>query len=465
MSDVNLSTLPLTTVSDDEQDAINRLLAKLRLHQRINRRQDLYYGARQAVRDLGIAIPPHLRDLEAAIGWPAMAVDVLNERIRQEGWMVPGVQGDDGLGEIEEQNQLRRELRVASQLAMRHGVAFGVAGEGADGEPAVLVTVEPATRMTATWDHRRKGITEAILADANGGRWVKSVTLWFGDQIIELSRESGRWVVDARSTSVCGRPPIARFVNRYGSDRLGRSEITRPLRAFSDNAIRTIVSMEVSRDFHAAPKFWLLGADESQFVGADGERKSAWETYLGRMNAIPASENSDKLPTIQQFAGASPEPFILQLRALAQMVSAESALPISYLGLVHDANPASADAALVSEARLNLRAEDRQDDFGADRGLLAKFAMWIRDGEEPATTPRPIWRNPATPTLSAAADATTKLIAAGVLPPDSEITLRRIGLDENDIATLRNEKRRADGTTALRALLAPASNGPPVVND
>jgi hypothetical protein len=451
---VNLSTLPLSKLGDDEKAVAKRLLSQLHDRQRANRRQDLYYGARQAVRDLGIAVPPHLTDLEAALGWPAMAVDVLNERIRQDGWTIPGVEGDGGLDEIESANQLNRELRVGAQLAMRHGISFGVAGKGneAEGEPAVLVTVEPATRMTATWDHRRKAVTEALLADTSGGRgWVTGGTLWIGNRLIEMTRKGGRWELVERFDNNVGRPPIVRFVNRYSADRGGRSEITRPLRAYSDNAIRTIVSMEVSRDFHAAPKFWLLGAEESQFVGPNGEKKSAWDTYIGRLNAIPATEDG-QVPTIQQFQGASPQPFIEQMRMLAQMVSAESALPISYLGLVHDANPASADAALVGEARLNLRAEDRQDDLGDDRGQLAKFAMWIRDGKEPTSTPRPVWRNPATPTLSAAADATTKLVAQDILPKDSQVTLRRIGLNENDIETLRNERRRNNGTAALRAI-------------
>lgn len=461
MTDVNLTTLPLSSLGDYEKDAAKRLLNQLNGRQKANRRQDLYYGARQAVRDLGIAIPPHLCDLEASIGWPAMAVDVLNERLRQDGWVVPGVDGDGGLGEIEGANQLRRELRVGARLAMIHGVSFGVAGRGdaAAGEPEVLVTVEPATRMTVTWDHRRKAVTEALLIEAGDRGGVKGGTLWIGDQVIEITRKGSRWELAERFDNTVGRPPIVRFVNRYGADRRGRPEITRPLRAYSDNAIRTVVAMEVSRDFHAAPKFWLLGAEESQFVGPDGKSKSAWETYIGRLNAIPATDDG-VVPTVQQFSGASPAPFIEQLRALAQMVSAESALPISYLGLVHDANPASADAALVSEARLNLRAEERQDDFGDDRGQLARFAMWIRDGEDPGVTPRPIWRSAATPTLSAAADAAVKLVAAGILPPDSEITRRRIGLDEQDILTLEEESERR------RALPVPAPTPePPVVDD
>ena len=45
---------------------------------------------KHAFRDLRIAIPPMLRDLEAVVGWPAKAVDMLAARVRVAGVALPG---------------------------------------------------------------------------------------------------------------------------------------------------------------------------------------------------------------------------------------------------------------------------------------------------------------------------------------------------------------------------------------
>lgn len=451
--------LPSTGLSDlrEEEEAIAKaLFKKLRGFQKANERQDAYYEAEQRTRDLGIAIPPHLKDLEVAIGWPAMAVDVLGERLVHDGWNVPG--GTDlGIDEIVTRNKLNRELRSGRIKAMRYGIAFGVAGAGDDGEPDPLLTVEPPTRMTVTWDRRKKIVTEALLISTDDEDKLDGATLWYDGTIVELVFEDRKWSIKERTDKhSVGRPPIVRLVNRYArGDGEGASEITRPLRYATDNAVRTIVSMEVSRDFYAAPKFWLLGADENSFVGSDGKPKTAWETYIGVLNAISRDEDGE-LPKLESFTGASPGPFLEQLRGLSQIVSAETALPISYLGLVHDANPASADAALVGESRLNLRAEERQDDFGEDEGEFMRLAIWIRDGKDPGVTPMPIWRPAATPTLAAAADAAQKLVKAEILPPDSEVTQKRVGLTEQDRRILADERRRGRMTATASALAAAA---------
>lgn len=456
MVGVAVPDLRLSSLSDQEHATASRLMAKLQGHQRKNLLLEAYYDAKQHVRDLGIAIPPHLRNLEAAIGWPGTVVDALEERLDHDGWDDPDQLGVD---DIVEANDLHTELAYGRLDALIYGVSFGVVGSGGPGEPSPLITVESPKRMTATWSRRRRHITEAFLVSTGTNGQVNGATLWYGDQVVELSYDPDRntWGVEDRSENrLLGRPPVHRLVNRpRSSDPDGRSEITRPIRTYTDNAVRTIVAMEVSRDFHAAPKFWLLGADEASFQGPDGKPRTAWETYIGRLNAINRDEDGNA-PDIKTFSGASPAPFLEQLRGLAQMVSAEGALPIAYLGLAHDANPASADAALVAEARLNKRAERRQSAFGSREAALMRDALWILWGQEPPSTPHPIYRPAATPTLAAAADATMKLVQGGVLPPDSELTLRRVGMNERDREQVMADRRRSRATQTLTALAAAA---------
>jgi hypothetical protein len=108
------------------------------------------------------------------------------------------------------------------------------------------------------------------------------------------------------------------------------------------------------------------------------------------------------------------------------------------------------------EARLIKRAERRQRQFGRTWGEVARLALLVRDGSIPAEASeiRPIWRDASTPTRAAAADEAVKLISAGVLLPDSEITYNRIGLSELDKKILRQEKEVAQATNLIANLAA-----------
>ena len=94
-----------------------------------------------------------------------------------------------------------------------------------------------------------------------------------------------------------------------------------------------------------------------------------------------------------------------------------------------------------------------------------RLALWVRDGEPPDKTRRieTVWRNPATPTVAAQADATVKLVQAGILPADSDVTLEMAGLSEGQRQRVRADRVRANGTAVLdrlAALGAPADQVP-----
>lgn len=444
-------------LTDDEKNTADGLLTKLQSYSESNDRQAAYYEGKQKVRDLGIAIPPHLTSIMTVVGWPATVVDVLDERLEHDGWIVPDGR-DLGVSDILDANLLHNEWSGAHIESLIHGVSFGVAGSGGRGEPNPLVTFEAPTRMTVSWDRRRRQVTEALLVSTAGDTdEVTGATLWVEGQVIELDRKGGDWTVTDRKANQLRKPPVVRFVNRprTGAE-LGRTEISRAVRAYTDNAIRTVLGMEVSREFFAAPMLWLLGADESAFVDADGNPKSAWETYIGRIKAITPSEDG-KNPDVKSFSGSSPAPFIEQLKGLAQMLAAEAGMPTSYLGMVTD-NPPSADSVRALESRLIKRAERRQATFGPDEGQLMRLAIWIRDRQDPGVTPLPDWKDAATPTRAAAADEATKLVAAGVLPATSEVTQKRVGLSERDRRVLADDLRRQRSTRTLEVLAAAAES-------
>jgi len=259
-----------------------------------------------------------------------------------------------------------------------------------------------------------------------------------------------------------GRVPCAPLINNPRSgDPWGRSEITRGVISLVDSAVRTLVGAEVAREFFSAPQRYILGADESAFLDADGNPTNGWSVVQGRVLGISYNDDDGVMPQVGQFQANSPAPYFDQIRAYANLLAGETAIPVAYLGYPADGNPASADAIRALESRLVKKAERRQKQFGRTWQEVARLALLIRDGEVPPefSQVRPIWRDPATPTVAAAADAAVKLITAGVLTPDSEVTYNRLGFTDTDKAQLARDKATSSAVS-LVAQIANAANPP-----
>jgi hypothetical protein len=444
--------LPLSLPSDDESRLVDRLLNDLSLYEPSNALKEAYYEGEQRVQMLNISIPPELSRLETVAGWPGTVADVLEERLDWYGWASDGEVFD--LDQVYRDNQLDVEAGNVHLDALIYGTAFAVVGSGDDGEPSPLVTMHSPRALTGRWDARRRRLAAALSAVNQDGQTVE-VTLYLPDETIVMSRppQGGRWVIDDRDRHNLGRVPVVQFANRTRASRLtGRSEITRAVRYYTDAAVRTMLGMEINREFYSAPQRYALGVDSDDFTSADGTVRTGWETVMGRVWAIDRDEDGN-VPEVGQFTPSSPAPYLDQVKGLAQLLAAEAAIPPSYLGFQTD-NPASADAIQRSEARLVKRAERRQGSFGASWLEVGKLALLVRDGAVPDdfSSVSAKWRDASTPTRSAAADEAVKLVGAGVLPADSPVTLDRIGLTPSEQRQLAADRRRATGSGVLQAL-------------
>lgn len=446
--------LQLGTLSDTEDAIRVRLLGQLRRAQVANARQESYYEGSRAVRDLGIAIPPHLRDLEAVAAWPEIVVDVIDERMDWRGWFTPDA--DLGLDDVYAGNHLAVESGQAVLDSLIFGLSYLTVGTGDVDEPDVLVKAESPKRMTATWSQRLRRTTEAVTELYDSFGRLKGWKLYLPGVTVTTERRGGRLVVTERDEHELPRVPVSVLLNRPRSSReSGRSEITRAVRSLTDSGMRTLLGMEVAREFYGAPQRYLMGADESMFVDQEGNRKSQWDAVIGRMLAVPRDDNGE-LPTPGQFASSSPQPFTDVLRTYAQMVSAASGVPANHLGFTSD-NPASADAIREANSRIDKRAIRRQAQYDLGLADLGELCVLWRDGEVPppgAVQTR--WGDPSTPTPAAAADRAMKLVAAGILPADSDVTLEQLGFSDIDIARVKADRRRTNGSTVLQALTAAA---------
>lgn len=440
------------SLSNDEIRLLDYLTEKIKKHDPKNYVLQRYYEGRNKLKDLRISIPPQLTAVETVVGWAGTAVDVLEERLDLEGYLDPA---ELGINEIFRANELDLESSMGHKDALVFGTGFVTIGRGMDGEPDPLITIESPKKMTAIYDMRTRRLSAALLINRNETGTPISGTLYLPDQTIFLEYYNRAWLDVDRDVHNLGRVLVAQLPNNPRSgDPYGRTEITRAVRSLTDSAMRTLLGAEVAREFYSAPQRYILGADEDLFTDSDGNPLDAWSVYQGRILGVPTNQDG-QIPQVGQFSANDTRPYFEQIRAYAQLMSAESAIPASYLGFQTD-NPASADAIRQMEARLIKRAERRQRQFGRTWGEVARLALLVRDGSIPpeASEIRPIWRDASTPTRAASADEAVKLISAGVLLPDSEITYNRIGLSELDKKILRQEKEVAQATNLIANLAA-----------
>ncbi|MFI8942756.1 phage portal protein [Streptomyces syringium] len=453
--------LPLTFLSDDELALINILRADLLQDRWQLQLRDAYFNGEQLVRDLGISIPPQLKGLHTVIGWPRIGVEGLEQRLDLEAFRWADGSDSADLLEIVEANDLLDEASLAHLDALTYGREYLAVGSGdCGGDCPPLISVESPLDMTLLWDARLRMGMAALrecrpdqLLDA--GAEDRMLVLYLPDQTVQaMPTASGGWEVVDRDIHKLGVVPVVRMANRQRtSDRVGRTEITPDVMSITDAACRRLMGIEVASEFFGAPQRYILGASESAFQDAEGNAKSAWETYIGRVLALERDEDGN-LPTVGQFAAHDPSSQTKIIDLYARIMATQLGLPPHMLGYTSD-NPASADAIRSSEAMLVKKAERRTRRFGAAWRDAMRLALWVRDGEPPDKTRRIecVWRNPATPTIAAQTDAVVKMVQAGILPPDSDVVLEMAGLTEGQRQRVAADRRRAAGRASSTALM------------
>jgi hypothetical protein len=459
---VSIPELPLLTLSDDELALVQMLRADMMRDRWALQLRDAYFNGEQLIRDLGISIPPQLRGLHTVIGWPRVGVESLEERLDLEAFRWADGADSSELSEIAEANDLFDESSLAHLDALVYGreyLAVGSGGCGTDECPP-LITAESPLDMTLLWDARLR-VGTAALRECAADSYIdadpeqRMLVLYLPDQtVMAVPSPSGGWEVVDRDIHNLGIVPVVRMANRQRTaDRVGRSEITPEVMSITDAACRRLMGMEVAAEFFGAPARYILGASEAAFQDAEGNAKSAWETYIGRVLALERDEDG-AVPTVGQFPAHDPTGMTKIIDLYARIMSSQFGLPPHMLGYTTD-NPASADAIRSTEAKLVKRSERRIRRFGAAWQQAMRLALWVRHGEPPDKAKRieTVFRNPATPTVAAQVDATVKLVQAGVLPADSDVTLEMAGFTEAQRQRIIVDRRRTAGRAGSSALM------------
>lgn len=456
-------------LTDDEVRLIARLQSDLATYRRKNVEKWRYYDGEVALKNMDIAVPSTMISVEASIGWGGVIVDALEERIDWLGWTADEGQAD-GLQAVARENRLSTEFNKVKLDSLVTGVGFLEVTAGGVGEPDVIINAVSSSDATYLWDDRANRVSAGLVVK-RGPDGEDYITLYLPDSTVNVVRGVDGEARVSRHVHNRGRCGLVAFPNKSRAGRVrGQSELTKPVRYAIDHAQRTILEMEYNREIYTTPQKWFanimpedLGFDvEDEAQMAEFERvKKGFDVAMTRAVILPVQDEDGKNPSTGQYQSAPPTPYIDELKMITQLLSSYSGIPSSWFGF-HTDNPPSAEGQRALEAR-NVKMSERRctsyaGPMDADVAFIAQSILAQRVG---AAQPTPEfmagvssrWRDPATPTVSAATDAVTKQIEAGALPRSSVVALERMGYSDSDIRRIRQEWSR----DAFRQMLAVAS--------
>ncbi|MFY1588983.1 phage portal protein [Micromonospora sp. WMMD734] len=461
-------------LSEEERETLGRLTLQLLRAQRPIRRLNAYYDGEQRVEQLGLAVPPELRQFLTIVNWPGTYVDAVEERLDLEGFRLPGAdEADAELWQVWQENDLDEESQLGHLDALAVRRAFVVVGSGddtpdapdADGQagdrdPATpLVTVESATEVTVELSPRTRRVSAAAKVYQDGG--VHRSTLYQPDSTVWLERRNARWVEVDRDEHGLGVVPVVPIVNRPRlARREGRSQLERVI-DLTDAAARALTNAQLATEIMAIPQRYVLGASKGDFVDKDGNQLAAWEAYFG---AIWALQNKDA--KVGQFTAADLANFKTIVDHYASLVAGVTGLPMRYLGQ-STTNPPSAEGIRADESRLIKTCERFQRTAGGAWERTMRLVRRIIDGDwDPKLTQmETLWRDPATPTRAQQADAAVKLVQAGVLPVEAAWEdMGYSAVRRRKLKALRDAERAADPMAGIARELV-GTVPPPVPAD
>lgn len=464
MTETTVAFAPQVTGLDPAyQSIINQLVGQIQAKSARNALRRRYYDHKSVLRDVGISIPPQMRDVATVIGWPAKAVDSMSRRTILDGFTTVNTDtATIGLDSIWESNRLASEVPQAHTSALMHSTAFTfvTAGDVTAGEPEAIISVRSAESASAIWDKRRRTFSAALsIIDVSSSGSPNTMVLYVPNLAIVINRVGTSW--DVRYAPHELGVPVEALTYRAALDRpFGSSRISRPVMALTDATVRTLLRTEVSAEFYSAPQRYVLGADEDLFVDADGKAIPAWQAVLGRMFAVGRDEDGN-VPTVGQFTQQSMEPHLAQVRSLASLFAAETSLPVGSLGIVQD-NPSSAEAIFAAKEELVVEIEHWEaTSLGPAWERTIRNALRLIDDTPAARSEyagiRAHWASPSTPSIVSAADAMVKQVAAIPKIGETDVALERLGYNQDEIARMQAQWRRASGTATLDALIGAAS--------
>lgn len=416
-----------------------RLIDAWAKHRQRNLLRHTYYTMHNKLVDLGISVPPELRNLSAACGWGKKCVDVMVEHSRFDGFTAENEDAQAALDVISRRNRMRTLYRRATTSALEQCFnLYFVSKDEATGR--ARISAYPASVCGCTWDDANDRLEAALFVvsmaknKTTGNRepdWVNVVT---DEYLIRIRRDTGStWHAEYEKHGL-GHLPVFLAAHEPTLERpFGASRITREVMGYIDSAVRANVNEEIAAAFASSAQKYLLGTDGDPF-----EDVSRWNAYIGNIFNIDMTEDGT-VPQFGQLEQPSMEPLTAHWRLLCGRMSAATGIHVSQFGIVHD-QPASGDAIYAENEPLILKCKDWNEDVKETLADVAIAALATERG----TTFEAIeaeglgivanMANPAMPTLAQQTDSSVKIAAAvpGFAMTRSFWLMNGFGIDEAD---------------------------------
>lgn len=199
-------------LSDEHRETVRCLLNNWQTHLQGNVLRGEYYDARNMLKDLGIAVPDSLKDLEVACGWGYKTVEVMRDHIAFDGFTAVD---DEGAGEtlraIARRNSMDSRVGKAVNSALKYCFSMWVVTADEDDGHA-RISAYPPTLATGIWDdvHERLESGMFVVSFArdhgrptNRPDWVDVMLPDYLIRIKERRRGSGRLNTSSTAWASC----------------------------------------------------------------------------------------------------------------------------------------------------------------------------------------------------------------------------------------------------------------------
>lgn len=426
-------------LTEEEAVVLHKLLEVWQKKQPRNVLRQVYFEGRNAFQDLGIAIPPEIiQRIDPVMGWIETGVRALTDRSVLEGFVTPDAEDDPfGIDEILYDSKFMKFFPGATLSSAIHSCAF-LRVDDTSGD--LRIRPQLADMSAGIWDRERYEIG-AFLAvlEMDMGAPVEMM-MYLHEKIIHLAVLPGGRISVERFDNPLGRVSVAGLPHKPTLKRpFGHSRITRPAMYFTDSALRTIVRSEVQGEGFAGPQYWLMGADAKAFAG-----NNRFKAVMGRVFGLTEDPDTQEVPDVKRFEGASPDAHVSHLRMWASLFAGDQRVPLNSLGVIQD-NPSSAQAIYAAKEDLLNDATNANKSWGQGAVDALSMAVEWRDGEAAEGL-----RNlSAVFTPVGTVSPTDKAVAFGQLAPhipglaESEVGLEYAGFSREQILRLKGDLRKA----------------------
>lgn len=447
---------------EDAYSMVLELVETWEKHLPTNTLRDAYYNGDIPVKDLGVSVSPELaHKLVPRIDWAAKCVNWWSDHVQFEGFSCADQAVQTALNTASRLNDMDSLIRKVVQSSLRHSVAFVSVTKGNIGEGDVVVSGYPATSASAIYSHALKRISAGlVVVDSvynRVSRQQEPTLIYVMDdaRVIVLERlNNKRWYATVTTHSL-GRVPMEHISYHATLERpFGSSRISHTVMSLVDDAQRELMNMSACAAFSATPQKYLLGTDKET---ASMLNNKAFESYIGSVFMATTNRNG-QTPAFGQLPQLQMQPHADYMRMLASLFSDATCVPMASLGF-SATNPTSADAILASQEDAIV---DISNYIQACKRSLSNVATLMLATMQ--NTPyvnvaktleiSAIFANPATPSPVSMSEAIQKRIAAFPWMATSDIPLRDLGYKDDELAQLREDRKKAQGMSLVQATLS-----------